>query len=166
MNRTICAVGRGAIALGASAALVSCTNPVSTSSHVQPTGVEILYNGERIVLEGGGTVTGNLVLVRGETLGPVTVRFLDGATPLEPGGAYFLSVVVADETVIRFDATAPGAYTGSFEGLAVGQTTLRLRLMHGLVGSPRAHHDYQSAPIAAQVVGPSPPGAAGAATWR
>jgi hypothetical protein len=143
MNRTM----KATLALTAAVALGACTNPVTPESHVSPTGFEILQNGQVVVAEQNGSLTGSLTLQAGQTLGPVTVRFRDGANVVAPDPSYFLEVAVANEAIVRFAPTTPGALTGSFQALSPGTTTMRVRWMHGRVGSPRAHHDYQSVPV-------------------
>jgi len=132
--------------------LGACTNPVSPEPHVRPTGFDILLGGERVVWEQDGALGGALVLPAGATLGPVTVQFREGANIVAPADDYFLEIVMANEAVARFTPTTPGALTGTFHGVAPGATTMRVRWMHGRVGSPRAHHDYQSPPVPVQVV--------------
>jgi hypothetical protein len=144
------------LAFAAALALAACTNPVSPETHVSPTGFEILQNGQVVVAEQNGSLTGNLTLQAGQTLGPVTVRFRDGANVVAPDASYFLEVAVANEAIVRFTPSSPGALTGSFQALAPGATTMRVRWMHGRVGSPRAHHDYQSTPVPVVVTAASP----------
>lgn len=125
-------------------AAAACTNPVGSGTHVRPDGFEIVAAGQTLVTESAGTLSGTLELTVGQELGPATVQFFRGTEVVTPSANYFLEIEFANGTVARFTPTAAGAFTGTFQGLAVGTTTMRVRWMHGRVGSPRAHHDYQS----------------------
>jgi hypothetical protein len=133
--------------------LAGCRNPVSPGTHLRPDGFAIVHDGVELVRQEAGTVTGALQLVPGGQLGPVTVQFHEGGAVTTPGADYFLEIEIADAGIASFSHTTPGSYTGTFNGLAAGTTTLRVRLMHGRVGSPFAHHDFESRPVPVEVAG-------------
>jgi hypothetical protein len=137
--------------------LAGCSNPVSSETHVRPTGFEISVGGQPLVAESNGALTGSLTLVVNQQLGPATVQFRSPAGPVMPATDYFLEIEFANGAIVQFTPASPGGFTGTFRGLAPGATTMRVRWMHGRVGSPRAHHDYQSVPVPVVVAAVSGP---------
>jgi hypothetical protein len=118
--------------------------------HAEPAGLTISAGGVTLVTVDGQTVTGQIDAPLGGETGHLTVTFRDDdGDPITLDADYYLEVESANETVADFSQDTPGEFAGHAEGIAVGQTTLTFRLMHGVVGS--GHADYVSPAVPVEV---------------
>jgi hypothetical protein len=144
-----------AVLLAALSLLAACTNPVRPGGHERADGFAILLGGTELVVEDADGVSGALPLLRGQAVGPVTVQFRFRGEAIEPGDDFFLEIEIDDAAVATFTPASPGSFNGTFRGASAGATTMRVKLMHGRVGSIRAHADYSSSPVPIVVAEPS-----------
>lgn len=129
----------------------ACTNPVSIEGHARVDSAAILFGEQVLAVAERTTSEGAIELVAGSDLAPVTIEFRYRGVAVTPTGDYFLEVVSGDANTASFEAASTGAFTGTLRGHATGTTTLRVRLMHGRPGSPRAHPDFDSAQVPVSV---------------
>lgn len=137
----------GALALLTALAVGACDDdPTSPGDdHHEPAGVRVTMNGATLVTVQGQQITGSLTVAEGEETAHMSVVFLDDeGDPISPDDDEFLEVEVTAESVAEFEQDTPGEFGGHLHGVAAGATTIRFRLMHGQVGSPSAHSDYDS----------------------
>lgn len=130
-----------------------CSNPVADGGddHPDPAGLIVRLGSSELVQISGGTTTGSLQLSPRQSLGPLTVVFVDEyGNPIEADSDESLEVVSSSTTIVRFEHSVPGSFTGTLIAGTEGSATLRFQLMHG-TGST-AHADYISPPVSVTVV--------------
>ena len=76
----------------------------------------------------------------------VRVAHADRARAL---GREVVEVDVEDESIAEFEQDTPGEFGGHLHGVAVGETDVVFKLMHGAVGS--GHADFVTAAVHAHV---------------
>ena len=115
-------------------------------------GVQIWLSGAMIASYDGdtGSWTGELEVHEGEETAHMDVRFVDhdGAQVTLDADMY-LEVDVEDESIAEFEQDTPGEFGGHLHGVAVGETDVVFKLMHGAVGS--GHADFVTAAVHAHV---------------
>lgn len=144
-----------AVAVLASLAYVAaCSDdPVAPDDdHAEPEGVHLILDGTTIAMYDGDTQnwTGEMEVEVGEETNHIEVRFVDhdgDAIPIDDD--LYLEVEVEDESIAEFEQDQPGAFGGHLHGVAVGETDVTFRLMHGAVGS--GHADFETTPVHAHV---------------
>ncbi len=147
MTRTLTAFRNGAFALLAAVAVAACDDDPTgpADDHHEPAGVRVTMGGVTLVTVQGQDVTGSLTVAAGEETAHMSVVFLDDeGDPITTDDEEFLEVEITDETVAEFEQDTPGEFGGHLHGVVAGATTIRFKLMHGQVGSPSAHSDYNS----------------------
>ena len=115
-------------------------------------GVQIWLSGAMIASYDGdtGSWTGELEVHEGEETAHMDIRFVDhDGTPVTLDADMYLEVDVEDESIAEFEQDTPGEFGGHLHGVAVGETDVVFKLMHGAVGS--GHADFVTAPVHAHV---------------
>lgn len=142
-----------AIALLGTVVLAACDDdPTAPEEHGDPAGVELVLNGAVIASYDGDTQTwtGEMEVDQGEETAHIDVRFLDeDGDPINFDGDLYLEVEVEDEAIAEFEQDTPGEFGGHLRGVAVGETDVTFRLMHGTVGS--GHADFETTQVHAHV---------------
>lgn len=129
----------------------ACDNPVRPEEHPEAGGVVIFSAGTNTVLTqsiGAGvnaTFSAPLTLTAGESL-EVDIRFLDDSDPTNLALAFLPDADEGESLNVVITNTAIAEYHdhgdhGDFDGIAAGQTTAVIRLMHG------SHSDFDSGPL-------------------
>lgn len=132
-------------------ALAACGTETENGEHHEPHEVELVMGSDVLAtFEVGGTSwEGSLEVNAGAETGQIEVRFLDD----EGDELHFededepvtLGVKVADEAIVEFVPSAPGAFTGKFRGKMEGETGVTIELLHG------DHADVTTSPLQAKV---------------
>jgi len=137
---------RPALALAAVLSAAACSdNPVAPHDHPEAGGVVIL-DGDGAVLAtsvGEGSAFDQPIMIAEGNVIEIEIRFLDEDDPDDIGHAFHpdpdegqsLRVRVANEAIAAFSTHGDH---GDLEGLAAGQTTAIIDLMHG------SHSDFES----------------------
>ena len=117
-------------------------------------GVQIWLSGAMIASYDGdaGSWTGELEVDVGTETAHMDVRFVDhdgDEVPLDSD--MYMEVDVEDESIAEFEQDTPGEFGGHLHGVAVGETDVVFKLMHGAVGS--GHADFVTAAVHAHVEG-------------
>lgn len=121
----------------------------STEQPPGPEGLTLTESGFPVVIVAGTNVTGSLSIVVGRTSTPIVVTFRDSeGTAVETQGRY-LETTTADSNIASFEVTDAAGFTGKLRGSEAGNTTVRFRLMDGVIGSGTLV--YESPPIPVQV---------------
>lgn len=137
------------VALGAAACEDDPTGP--DDDHGDPASVRLMLGGVEIASATNTTASGEIHLHPDEETDHITVQFLDDdGDVIDFDDDFYLDVVVGNEAVAEFEQDTPGEFGGHAHGVAVGETTMIFRLMHGAVGS--GHPDFSSAAIPVEVV--------------
>ncbi len=115
-------------------------------------GVALVLNGQTIASYDGDSArwTGEMEVVVGEETAHIDVRFVNGngdAVTLDAD--FYLEVDVTDESIAEFEQDTPGEFGGHLHGVAVGETDVVFKLMHGSVGT--GHADFVTAAVHAHV---------------
>lgn len=138
----------GTLAMGAAACEDDPTGP---DDHGEPASVRLMLGGQQIASATNAASTGEIHLHPGEETDHITVEFLDDdGDVIDFDADFYLEVDVANETIAEFEQDTPGEFGGHAHGVAVGETTMTFKLMHGAIGS--GHSDFTAAPIAVEVV--------------
>lgn len=132
-------------------ALAACGTETENGEHHEPHEVELVMGGNVLATYEVEETSweGSLEVDAGAETGQIEVRFLDD----EGDELHFededepvsLGVKVADEAIVEFVATAPGAFTGKFRGKTEGETGVTIELLHG------DHPDLTTKPLQAKV---------------
>ena len=78
------------------------------------------------------------------------IRMVDhDGVQVELESDHYLEVDVEDESIAEFEQDTPGEFGGHLHGVAVGETDVVFKLMHGAVGS--GHADFITAAVHADV---------------
>ena len=78
------------------------------------------------------------------------IRMVDhDGVQVELESDHYLEVDVEDESIAEFEQDTPGEFGGHLHGVAVGETDVVFKLMHGAVGS--GHADFITAAVHAHV---------------
>ena len=78
------------------------------------------------------------------------IRMVDhDGVQVELESDHYLEVDVEDESIAEFEQDTPGEFGGHLHGVAVGETDVVFKLMHGAVGS--GHADFVTAAVHAHV---------------
>ena len=112
----------------------------------------LVLSGQTIATYDGETArwTGEMEVVVGEETAHIAVRFVDhDGQPVALDADFYLEVDVADESIAEFEQDTPGEFGGHLHGVAMGETDVVFKLMHGAVGS--GHADLETAPVHAHV---------------
>ena len=115
-------------------------------------GVQIWISGAMIASYDGdtGSWTGELEVHVGEETAHMDVRFVDhDGDQVTLDDDLYLEVDVEDESIAEFEQDIPGEFGGHLHGVAVGETDVVFKLMHGSVGS--GHADFVTAAVHAHV---------------
>ncbi len=115
-------------------------------------GVQIWLSGAMIASYDGdtGSWTGELEVHEGEETAHMDIRMVDhDGVEVELEADHYLEVDVEDESIAEFEQDTPGEFGGHLHGVAVGETDVVFKLMHGAVGS--GHADFVTAPVHAHV---------------
>ena len=115
-------------------------------------GVQIWLSGAMIASYDGdtGSLTGELEVHEGEETAHMDIRFVDhDGTPVTLDADMYLEVDVEDESIAEFEQDTHGEFGGHLHGVAVGETDVVFKLMHGAVGS--GHADFVTAAVHAHV---------------
>ena len=115
-------------------------------------GVALVLSGQTIATYDGdtGQWNGEMEVTVGEETAHIDVRFLDhNGQAVALDSDFYLEVDVADEAIAEFEQDTPGEFGGHLHGVAVGETDVVFKLMHGAVGS--GHPDFVTAAVHAHV---------------
>ena len=115
-------------------------------------GVQIWLSGAMIASYDGdtGSWTGELEVHEGEETAHMDIRMVDhDGVEVELEADHYLEVDVEDESIAEFEQDTPGEFGGHLHGVAVGETDVVFKLMHGAVGS--GHADFITAAVHAHV---------------
>ncbi|HBU56275.1 MAG TPA: hypothetical protein DEB33_00895 [Gemmatimonadetes bacterium] len=115
-------------------------------------GVQIWLSGAMIASYDGdtGSWTGELEVHEGEETAHMDIRMVDhDGVEVELEADHYLEVDVEDESIAEFEQDTPGEFGGHLHGVAVGETDVVFKLMHGAVGS--GHADFVTAAVHAHV---------------
>ena len=115
-------------------------------------GVQIWLSGAMIASYDGdtGSWTGELEVHAGEETAHMDIRMVDhDGVQVELESDHYLEVDVEDESIAEFEQDTPGEFGGHLHGVAVGETDVVFKLMHGAVGS--GHADFITAAVHAHV---------------
>lgn len=115
-------------------------------------GVQIWLSGAMIASYDGdtGAWTGELEVDVGTETAHMDVRFVDhDGEAVTLDSDMYLEVEVEDESIAEFEQDTPGEFGGHLHGVAVGETDVVFKLMHGSVGS--GHADFVTAAVHAHV---------------
>lgn len=122
--------------------------PVHVEHHheVEIEGFELRSGTDVLVSQAEGVLTGDLEVHHEETLGPLTVVFLDhDGHEVTPEEGATLSFTVADELVVSVTPDGTDPFVFSVEGLEEGETTMTFAVLHA------GHTDFESLPIPIEV---------------
>ena len=111
-------------------------------------GVQIWLSGAMIASYDGdtGSWTGELEVHEGEETAHMDIRMVDhDGVEVELEADHYLEVDVEDESIAEFEQDTPGEFGGHLHGVAVGETDVVFKLMHGAVGS--GHADFVTAAV-------------------
>lgn len=146
---------RASAVLVFAAALAACDNPVKPSEdHPEAEGVVIRQGTVELARWFDGTLTGQLVVTAGQSVGPLTVRFLDHdgeELPLDDDEWLRVEFLTGADVATWQQATG-GELGGTISGTTAGAATVRLHLMHGV--HPSGHSEASFGPIPITVVSP------------
>jgi len=115
-------------------------------------GVQIWLSDAMIASYDGdtGSWTGELEVHEGEETAHMDIRMVDhDGVEVELEADHYLEVDVEDESIAEFEQDTPGEFGGHLHGVAVGETDVVFKLMHGAVGS--GHADFVTAAVHAHV---------------
>ena len=123
-------------------------NPVNAhqgEDHAEAVGLIMRNSGAEIVRYENGKISGEIDVGHGKETALLSVRFIaedgDLFTP-DPNDGFSLGWEIADETVAEVEYHAEdGFWAFHIAGLADGQTTIRIKIMH------EGHADFVSLPI-------------------
>jgi hypothetical protein len=124
------------------------TGPNDDHDHEEPAGLLATLGGQQVVrVQPNRDVIGSFTVAVGEETDHITIRFLaeDGDVLTPDEDEYYLAAEVANGAIAEIEQDEPGEFGIHVHGKQVGTTTVRLKLMHGSVGS--GHSDYTSPPI-------------------
>lgn len=123
------------------------TGPDDDDDHEEPAGVVATMGGAELVrVNANREVTGSFTVAVNEETDHITIRFLaEDGDEIVPDDDYYLDAEVANEAVAEVEQDTPGDFGIHVHGKQAGTTTVRLRQMHGSVGS--GHADYTSPAI-------------------
>ena len=116
-------------------------------------GIELVLSGATIATydAAGRTWTGEMEVQVGNETAHIDVVFVDAdGDPVTLDSDFYLEVEVANTAVAEFEQDTPGEFGGHLKGVAVGETDVVFKLMHGAVGS--GHADFVTAAVHAHVV--------------
>lgn len=133
-------------------ALAACgTDPEEKEEHHEPHEVQLVMGSDVLATYEVEETSweGSLEVGAGAETGQIEVRFLDD----EGDELHFededeevtLRVKVANEAIVEFVPSAPGAFTGKFRGKMEGETGVTIELLHG------DHADLTTSPLQAKV---------------
>lgn len=112
----------------------ACNNPVDREDHVEPVGLIIRAGDTQVVAASLAGAQGS-IRVTGMISPLYTVSFVDiNGNVIDPGTEYHLVVQSENSAVAVWQASRPGAFTGTVAGKSAGSTTLRFSWVHGPVG--------------------------------
>lgn len=138
-------------AIACALALAACGTKPEEEEHHEPHKVELVMGGNVLATyEVEGTSwKGSLEINAGAETGQIEVRFLDDEGDElhfeDEDEAVTLRVKVANEAIVEFVPSAPGAFTGKFRGKMEGETGVTIELLHG------DHADLATKPLQATV---------------
>lgn len=116
-------------------------------------GVRLVLSGATIATYDGetSTWTGEMEVQVGTETAHIDVQFINHDGDVVALDAdFYLEVEVEDETIAEFEQDTPGEFGGHLHGVALGETDVVFRLMHGAVGS--GHADFVTTAVHAHVV--------------
>ena len=92
----------------------------------------------------------DMVLMPDTETAHMDVRFVDhDGAAVQLDADFYLEVDVENEAIAEFEQDTPGEFGGHLHGVAVGETDVVFKLMHGSVGS--GHADFVTAAVHAHV---------------
>ena len=118
-------------------------------------GVQLWLSGVQIASYSAdtGSWTGEMEVDVGTETAHMDVRFVDhDGAAVQLDADYYLEVDVEDEAIAEFEQDTAGEFGGHLHGVAVGETDVIFKLMHGSVGS--GHADFVTAAVHAHVEQP------------
>lgn len=144
----------GGFALGAGACGDTVGPPGEGEGHVRPSTVRLSLDGEELASASFGDSVGAIRVQPGQQTETIAVEFVDGdGDPVRLSDFFFLEVDVGDESIALFEQDSPGEFSGRARGVAEGETGMKFKLMHGVVGDG-SHVDFEPAAIPVIVAAP------------
>ena len=133
--------------------LAACGDDIAgPDEHGDAAGVNLVMNTVTIASFSFATNswTGEMDVDAGMETPHIDVDFVDAeGDVLVFDSDLYLEVDVADETIAEFEQDTPGEFGGHLHGVAMGETDVVFKLMHGAVGA--GHEDLVTAAVHAHV---------------
>ncbi len=119
---------------------------VHHAEEVEIEGFEIRSGATVLASQMEGTVTGELLAMPSETLGPLQVVFLDGeGEEVEPEEGATLDLSIGSESIATVNPDGADPFAFSLVGVAEGMTTLSFDVLH------KGHADFESQDISVRI---------------